>query len=474
MAAFHDLEVMDDGTRAALDVPSDILRIDPEAMRSLGYSIVDRVVEHMTSLGDQRAISEEKPTRLRALLGGPAPMSPSPIEDDLDLLADVVLRNQQHGDHPRYFARVPGPSSYPAVLGEWLATGMQSVASSWGGGSGPTAVEIIACEWLRDAIGLAPTCEGVILSGGSMANITGAITARHLRGEGIIYLTDQTHASIKRGLLAMGQPAEAIRPLPADEHYRLSPASLRSTMAEDRSRGLRPLMVVATAGTTNTGAVDDLPAIADICDEYGAWLHVDGAYGGPAALCARGRAVMPGLERADSFVVDPHKWLFQPYDIACLFVREPGALERTFAMYPEYLADVTGSEVDLHNRSLELTRRGRGIKLWLTLRAFGLDSLGQAIDRGIGLAEYAQLVIEADPILEVVTPAQLGIITFAARGKADRDHSLAAARLTADGYAAVTSTVLSGRTVLRLCIINPATTTGDIDGTIQRLSSYLA
>ena len=272
----------------------------------------------------------------------------------------------------------------------------------------------------------------------------------------------------------MGQPAEAIRSLPPDEHYRLSASTLRAAMAEDRGRGLRPLMVVATAGTTNTGAVDDLPSIADICDEYGAWLHVDGAYGGPAALCKRGRAVMPGLERADSFVVDPHKWLFQPYDIACLFVREPGALERTFAMYPEYLADVTGSEVDLHNRSLELTRRGRGIKLWLTLRAYGLDTIGRAIDRGIGLAEYAQLVIEADPNLEIVTPAQLGIITFAARDRTGRDHSLAAARLTADGYAAVTSTVLSGRTVLRLCIINPATTTTDLDGTIERLSAYLA
>ena len=474
MAATDPLASMDDGTRAALDVPSDLLAIDPEAMRRLGYSIVDRVVEHMASIGDQRAISEEEPARLRALIGGPAPVTPSPIADDLGLLADVVLRNQQHGDHPRYFARVPGPSSYPAVLGEWLATGMQSVASSWGGGSGPTAVEIIACEWLRDAIGLAPTCEAVLLSGGSMANITGAITARHLRGEGVIYLTDQTHASIKRGLLAMGQPAEAIRSLPPDEHYRLSASTLRAAMADDQSRGLRPLMVVATAGTTNTGAVDDLPSIADICDEYGAWLHVDGAYGGPAALCKRGRAVMPGLERADSFVVDPHKWLFQPYDIACLFVREPGALERTFAMYPEYLADVTGSEVDLHNRSLELTRRGRGIKLWLTLRAYGLDTIGRAIDRGIGLAEYAQLVIEADPNLEIVTPAQLGIITFAARDRTDRDHSLAAARLTADGYAAVTSTVLSGRTVLRLCIINPATTTADLDGTIERLSAYLA
>ena len=464
---------LDEGTTRALEIPSDILAIDPETMRRLGYWIVDRVIERTVSIGDERAITETDPASLLALLGGAAPVAPSALDDDLALLADVALRNQQHGDHPRYFARVPGPSSYPAVLGEWLATGMQSVASSWGGGSGPTAVEIIACDWLRDAIGLAPSCEGVLLSGGSMANITGAITARHLRGEGVIYLTDQTHASIKRGLVAMGQPADAIRILPADARFRLSPEILRAAIADDLARGLRPLMVVATVGTTNTGAVDDLPAIADICDEQGIWLHVDGAYGGPAALCERGRAVMPGLDRADSFVVDPHKWLFQPYDIACLFVREPGSLEQTFAMYPEYLADVTGSAVDMHNRSLELTRRGRGIKLWLTLRAYGLDTLGRAIDRGIGLAEYAQQVIEADGRLEIVTPAQLGIVTFASPSASDAEHAQAAARLTADGFAAATSTVLSGRTVLRLCIINPRTTTADIDGTIERLAGYL-
>ena len=464
---------MDEGTRNALDIPSDILAIDPETMRRLGYWIVDRVIDHTVSIGDERAITETDPASLFALLGGSAPIAPSALDDDLELLAEVALKNQQHGDHPRYFARVPGPSSYPAVLGEWLATGMQSVASSWGGGSGPTAVEIIACEWLRDAIGLAPSCEGVLLSGGSMANITGALTARHLRGEGVIYLTDQTHASIRRGLLAMGQPADAIRVLESDARFRLCPEALQASITADLTRGLRPLMVVATVGTTNTGAVDDLPAIADICTEHGIWLHVDGAYGGPAALCDRGRAVMPGLDRADSFVVDPHKWLFQPYDIACLFVREPGALEQTFAMYPEYLADVTGSAVDMHNRSLELTRRGRGIKLWLTLRAYGLQTLGRAIDRGIGLAEYAQQVIEVDHRLQIVTPAQLGIITFASPSASDAEHARAAARLTADGFAAVTSTVLSGRTVLRMCIINPRTTTTDIDGTIERLAGYL-
>ena len=171
--------------------------------------------------------------------------------------------------------------------------------------------------------------------------------------------------------------------------------------------------------------------------------------------------------------MDPHKWLFQPYDVACLYVREPGALERTFAMYPEYLADLDGREVDLHNRSLELSRRSRALKLWLTLRYYGTDVLAQAIERGIALAEYAQRVVAADPRLEIVTPAQLGIINFAAVGASDEDHRRAVAELTAEGRAATSSTVLRGRTVFRLCIINPSTTTDDLDVTIDRLATLV-
>jgi glutamate/tyrosine decarboxylase-like PLP-dependent enzyme len=182
---------------------------------------------------------------------------------------------------------------------------------------------------------------------------------------------------------------------------------------------------------------------------------------------------MPGLDLADSFVTDPHKWLFQPYDVACLFVREPGALERTFAMHPEYLADLDGAHPDLHNRSLELTRRSRALKLWLTMRAYGLPTLGRAVERGIALAEYAQRVVESDARLEIVTPAQLGIVTFAGADATDADHRRAVAELNTDGYAAASTTVLHGRTVLRLCIINPRTTTDDIDGTVARLAASL-
>jgi glutamate/tyrosine decarboxylase-like PLP-dependent enzyme len=454
-----------------LDVAADILSVDPDEMRRLGYWVVDRTIEHLMSLDAQPAVRASGSTELRAVLGGPLPFTGNALDPDLAVLADVALANQQHGEHPRYFARVASPASYPAILADWLGTGMQSVASSWGGGSGTTMVELVALEWLREAIGLAAGSEGVLLSGGSMANITGIITARHENGEGVFYLADQTHASIGRSLSAIGQPADLIRLVPTDGDFRMSAAALRGAIEADVAAGRRPGVVIATAGTTNTGAVDDLPEFSEICRRHDVWLHVDGAYGGPAAMSARGRAVMPGLDLVDSFVMDPHKWLFQPYDVACLFVRTPGALERTFAMYPEYLADLDGSDVDLHNRSLELSRRSRALKLWLTLRHYGVDTLAAAIERGIALAEYAQRVVESDPRLSVVTPAQLGIVTFAALGHEDDDHRRAVAQLTAEGRAAASSTVLAGRTVFRLCIINPMTTTEDLDVTIDRLAS---
>ena len=441
------------------------LDLEVEELRRLGYWVVDRTIEHLTTPPDRRVVTISSYDDLAGLLGGPLPRDPRPPEEGLALLADVALAHQQHGDHPRFFARVPGPSSPVAVLGEWLATGMQGIASSWSGGSGTATLELVALDWLREALGLAPGSEGVLVSGGSMGNTTALVAARAERGTGAAYLSNQTHSSINRGLSAMGWASDLIRVLPTDERYRLAASTLRQAVTADLAAGIRPAVVVATAGTTNTGAVDDLPALADVCAEHGLWLHVDGAYGGPAALASDHNGIL-GLDRADSFVLDPHKWLFQPYDIACVWMARPGALERTFAMHPEYLRDAQGGVVDLHNRGLELTRRCRAAKLWLTLRSYGVDALADAVQHGVRLAEYAQQTIEADPRLSVTTPAQLGIVTFQVNGLDDAGHVAVAAAVTAGGYAALTSTVLSGRAVLRLCTINPRTTHDDIRTTL--------
>lgn len=448
-----------------LGIPPDLLDLDAEQFRQLGHWIVERIAHHLATLADRPAITTRDATELASLLGGPVPLAGAPVEEGLALLADIALEAQQHGDHPRYFARVPGPSSQVGVLGEWLATGMQSIASSWVGGSGTASLEIIALGWLRDALGLAPDAEGILLSGGSTASTTALIAARAESGDGVLYLGEDAHASIARAIRSLGWPTDRVRTIASDGAGRMDVGALAQALAADRAAGRNAAAVVATVGTTNTGAVDDLPAIAALCRESGAWLHVDGAYGGPAAL-TEDRAGIRGLELADSFVLDPHKWLFQPYDIACLWVARPGALERTFAMHPEYLRDAQGRGTDLHNRSLELTRRSRAAKLWLSLRTYGIDRLADAISRGIALAEAAQGIVEREAALEVVTPARLGIVTFAVRGADAADHARIAAAVTASGYAALTSTLIDGAPALRLCTINPRTTEADLAGTV--------
>ena len=455
------------------DQPFTELDLAPDEMRRLGYWVVDRVVEHFAGLRETPALRTGSPRELMAALGGPPPEEAGDPLAAMSTLVDTALLNMQHADHPRFLARVPGPSSFAGVLGEWLGTGFNVIVTSWAGGSGPATVELVVLEWLRELLGLPAGTEGVLLSGGSLANMTGLAAARHHDGPGVAYLSDQTHASIARGLRHLGFAPEQIRVLPSDAELRLELAAVARAVAEDRAAGRRPGFVVATAGTTNSGAVDPLDALADLCAAEGMWLHVDGAYGAPAALVAAGRATLAGMERADSLVLDPHKWLFAPYDVGCLFVRRPGVLADAFAMLPEYLVDTLApaGEVDFRDRSLELSRRSRALKLWLALRTHGVGAVRRAIARGIALAEHAERCLEADPRWEVVTPAQLGVITFAWRGAGAGEHAERAAALTRDGYAAVSSTTLRGREVLRLCTINPRTSEGELEETIARLAA---
>jgi aromatic-L-amino-acid/L-tryptophan decarboxylase len=459
---------------ASANHPSDSLGLQPEEMRQLGYWLVDRVIDHFTRGADGPAIQAGQPDQLMSELGGNPPESPGQPLRAMETLVNVALANMQHGDHPRYFARVPSPSSFAGVLGDWLGTGFNAITSSWAGASGPATVELVVLDWMRSLLGLPEGTEGVLTSGGSLANLMGLAAARRVCGPGVAYLSDQTHASIERGLVAIGFPPTDIRVLASGSDLRLPTDSVASAIAEDRRHGRRPGFVVATAGTVNTGAVDPLAPLADLCAAEDIWLHVDGAYGAPAALCDSGRKLLAGLERVDSVVVDPHKWLFQPYDAGCLLVRRTGVLEEAFDITPEYLIDTRAAigEIDFRDRSLELTRRARALKLWLTFHTYGVGRIRTAIARGIALAEYAERVLNADDRWNVVTPAQLGIVTFERPGAAEGEHAMRAAALARDGYATVTSTAIHGRSVLRLCTINPRTTEDDISSTLDRLAGY--
>lgn len=452
---------------------ADTLGMEAEQMRRLGHRVVDIVVDRLINRDSEPAILTGEADELLAQLGGPIPHGPLDPEESLRLLAEVAFTHQQRGDHPRYFARVPGPSSFGAILGDWLGTGFNAITASWTGGSGPATLELVVIDWLRQLLGLPTDYEGVLVSGGSHASLTAFAAVQAQRGTGTVYLTDQTHSSLPRALKVLGFTDSQIHILPSDNQFRMPVPTLRDAIAGHRRAGARPLMVIGTAGTTNTGSVDPLPELAAVCEAEEMWLHVDAAYGGPGCLIASGREVLKGIELAHSLVLDPHKWLFQPYDAGCLLIR-PGMLEPNFAMNPEYLRDVTAGtgEVDFRNRGLELTRRTRAAKLWLSLRTYGVDRFREAVDRGLTLAREAQEYLSADPERwEIIMPAQLGIVCFALRDASDGEHEERVRLLSESGYACISSTRLKGRTVFRLCTINPLTSTGDVVGTIDRLAA---
>jgi glutamate/tyrosine decarboxylase-like PLP-dependent enzyme len=454
------------------------LSLPPDEMRRLGYRVVDAIVAHLETLGDQPPVRVGDPAELRARLGGPPPEAPGDPDAALDALFDDVLPFIQRGDHPRFFARIASPSNFVSVLADAASAGHNAFVGSWAGGSGPATVELVVLDWLRELCGLPAGAEGVLVSGGSVANLVALAAARTARLDGrpdpaaVVYASDQAHTAVDRALALLGFGAGQLRRLPT-AHGRLDAGDVARAVREDRAAGRRPFCVVATAGTTSSGAVDPLAGLAELCAQDGLWFHVDGAYGAPAVLTPAGRTLLAGLERADSLVLDPHKWLFQPYEIGCVLVREPQLLERTFALGGSYLRDVEDGEVNFRDRSPQLSRTARALKLWLSIRVFGLAAFRDAIARGIALVEHAEAVLRGRPGWEVVSPAQLAIVCFRRAGD-DALQSRIAAAMAEQGFALPSTTELGGRVVLHMCTINPRTTEADIEAAVKNMETIVA
>ena len=422
--------------------------------------------------------------QLEDLLCEPLPEKGRDPEEVLGRVEQIVLRNMLHVDHPRFFGFIPSPSNFVSIMAETLSSGFNVFAGTWLEGSGAAQIELVTLNWLRQLCGLPETAGGLFVSGASAANLTAMALARdvHLRGrldKGIVYCSDQTHSSVERGLRVVGIQPSQVHKLTSDEHFRISLKTLRRSIEEDRSLGKMPYCVVATAGTTNTGSVDPLPELAELCREEELWLHVDGAYGVSAVFSERGRELLTGLDQVDSLTLDPHKWMFQPYETGCLLVRDRSLLRERFHVLPEYLRDLDPleEEVNFYDYGIQLTRSFRALKPWLSLQVFGFENFKKAVDRGFELAEMAERRVRASSRLALVTPAQMGILTFrfepsgTSGGTADELHRRIVSEMIQDGFAFVSSTELRGRTVLHMCTINPRTTEDDIHRTIEKIEA---
>jgi glutamate/tyrosine decarboxylase-like PLP-dependent enzyme len=391
--------------------------------------------------------------------------------------------------HPRFLAFIPSAPTFLSVLGELLCAGTNFFAGVWLEASGPTEVELIVLDWFKEFVGYPAEAGGILTGGGSEANLTSLLVARELlsdedRQRAVLYVADQRHWSVDRAAKVIGLRPNQVRPVPADEGLRLHPAALAEAAGRDRSAGRLPWAVVANGGATNTGVVDPLAALADLCRAEGLWLHVDAAYGWAAALTAEGAAFLEGIGRADSLTLDPHKWFGQTFEAGCVLVREGRRLEETFAIRPEYMQDVepAGDEVNFADRGLALTRRFRALKIWLSVKVLGVGWFRALVERCCRLADFAEALLRSTRGFEVLSGRQLSIVCFRyvppgfqARGEGDEEqldrlNMALLAALRATGRAFISSTRLRGRVALRFCFVNWRTTAGDVEEVVQLLA----
>jgi glutamate/tyrosine decarboxylase-like PLP-dependent enzyme len=456
------------------------LALDAETMRRLGYRTVDMLVDRLLA-SPGPVVRSAPPHELRERLTLPPPESPTGFDEILADLERDILPFVARISHPGYLAFIPGEGTWPGALGDLIASALNIDTCWWLGSSGPSALELVVVDWLRGWVGYPERAAGVLVSGGSAANLTALACAREARvgpmdDRAVVYMSDQTHSSLARAARALGFRPDQVRVIPTDDRARVRPDALRGAIVSDEAGGRRPLIVIANAGTTAAGAIDDFHELAEICRQHSVWLHVDGAYGAFACLSERGRQALDGIELADSITLDPHKWLYQPIELGALLVRDGAALRRGFEINPDYLTDIEAGdqEVNFADLGLQLTRSCRALKLWISLRYFGVAAFRDAIDGCLDLAAHAEHAIVASPELELMSPASLGIVTFR-RHPAGIDDEVRLERLNAaiadeierQGDVFMSTGRVRGRFVLRLCILNHSTSQAEVDRALE-------
>ena len=460
------------------DLSRDPLDLTREQMREIGYRTIDLLVDQLTDRSIP-AMRRGDPTQLRARLAHPAPDEPHDWGELLDTLARDVLDPMSRLAHPGYFAFIPASSTLPGSLGDLIASALDIDVGSWMSAAGPSQLELTVLSWFKEWIGYPQEAAGILVSGGSAANITGLACAREallgpMSDRVVAYVADQTHSSVARAARLLGFRPDQLRILPTDDDHRMRLDALTGVVDADLAAGLQPLVVAANAGATNTGAIDPLAGLAEVCHERGMWLHVDAAYGGFASLSERGRAALAGIERADSVTLDPHKWLYQPIECGCLLVREGHLLAEAFTINPDYLADYKSEEVNFSDLGVQLTRGARALKIWLSLHYFGANAFRAAIDRSIDLALMAERYVRDSPELELQSPASLGIICFRRRfdgvsddGTLERLNAELVRQFEDTGLGLVSSTKLHGVYSIRLCVMNHTSGPADVIGALE-------
>jgi glutamate/tyrosine decarboxylase-like PLP-dependent enzyme len=461
--------------------------LDPVAwdrMSALGRRMVDEMMEYLRTVRE-RPVWRPLPDEVKESFRLPLPQSPQESESVYDDFRRLVMPYPTGNIHPRFWGWVMGNGTPYAMLAEMLAAGLN--INQGGGAQSGGLVEMQVIEWCKEMMGFPSGATGLLVSGGSMANLVGLAVARNamagydIRAEGVqgakrpmtIYASTEVHSSVQKGVELLGLGSKALRLVPVDKDFAIDVQALRRCISEDRARGMQPVCIVGCAGTVNTGAFDDLQALADICRDEKIWFHVDGAFGALAALSPELRSLVRGMERADSVAFDMHKWMYLPYEVGCTLVRDGEAHRRTFALTPEYLEHsnrgIAGSDVWLSDYGVQLSRGFRALKVWMTIKEHGIRKFGRLILQNVEQARYLERLVRAEPRLELVAPVPCNIVCFRYVGRGHDPETLNTLnkellyRLHESGVAAPSYTTLGERYALRVCITNYRSRFADFD-----------
>ncbi len=405
------------------DMPAD-------EFRQAGYQIVDWIADYLAHPERYPVLAQVEPGDIQGRLPLHPPDKPELMAPILADIERLIVPGITHWNHPAFFAYFSITGSGPGILGELLTAALNVNAMLWRTSPAATELEEVVLGWLREMLGLPPSFEGVVYDTASVSSMHAIAAAREAAGirvreEGLagrpdvprlrLYASEQAHSSIDKSAITLGIGQAGIRKIPTDAEFRMDPAALARAIEEDLAAGWKPFCVVATVGTTSTTSIDPVAAIAEVCEKYNLWLHVDAAYGGAAAILPEMRHVLDGCDRADSFVVNPHKWLFTPIDFSAFYCRRMDVVRRAFSLVPEYLRTAEGEMVrNLMDTGIQLGRRFRALKLWFVIRYFGREGLAARIREHIRLAQEFARWIDEDPNFERMAPVPFSTVCFRA------------------------------------------------------------
>jgi aromatic-L-amino-acid decarboxylase len=447
-----------------------------DEFRRHGHALVEWIADYLDNPDRYPVLARVAPGDITGALPAAAPEQAEPFAAILADVDRVLMPGVTHWNHPGFMAYFGITASAPGVFADFLSSALNQQAMLWRTSPVSTELEGVVLNWLRNLIGLPPAFEGVIYDTASVSTLHALATAREVavprvRAEGLpgradvprlrVYCSDQTHASIDKGVMLLGLGHDALRKIPTDEAFRMRVDALRAAIAEDRAAGWLPIAVVATIGTTSTTSVDPVAAIADVCEAERLWLHVDGAYGGVCGMLPEMREYFVGLERADSFVVNPHKWLFTPFDLSAFYCRHMDTLRQAFSLTPEYLRTPDNAR-NLSDTGVQLGRRFRSLKLWMILRYFGAEGLRARLREHIRLAQLLAGWVDAHPDFERLAPVPFSVVCLRAKplDRAMSDAELDAFnealmhRVNASGDIFLSHTKLRGVFTIRVAIGN--------------------